>query len=281
MKWEEFLDRCVPGARSSFIKAKALAEAKTLAEEAKYQVGKAGIKVLDAFAIRLATPNKTRGKTFFARFVVPNKLHFCFDRLVEERGFSERKKQELIGYLRDEGFWERDARGGAEEVEGFMNEDALEIFQYVLDEVAAELNLVSAGSRRPGARGGPGEGEAHRILKEYIWENPLSVGINLKGARAEIERNLPSGDKIDVSFENRTSWIGVEAKSDQSSEDDIRRGLYQCVKYRAVIEAYCAVEGIERNIRVLLALGGPFPQSLLREKNVLGIEVIDEIAVPS
>ena len=160
---------------------------------------------------------------------------------------------------------------------GVLNEAALDIFEYVLDEVAAELKLGSAGSRRPGARGGTGEGTSHKTLKEYIRANPLSVGIKLKGTKAEIEKNLPSGDRIDVSFENRTFWIGVEAKSDQSDEEDIRRGLYQCVKYRTVMEAVCAVEGIKRNIRVLLALGGPFPQSLVHEKTVLNIEVRDEI----
>lgn len=137
------------------------------------------------------------------------------------------------------------------------------------------------GSRRPGVRGGIGEGAAHRTLKEYIRDNPLSVGIKRKGAKAETEKDLPSGDRIDVFFENGTSWVGVEVKSEQSSEDDIRRGLYQCVKYRAVMEADCAVRNIEKNIRVLLALGGPFPQSLLREKTVLDIEVRDEMTVPN
>ena len=132
-------------------------------------------------------------------------------------------------------------------------------------------------SRRPGARGGAGEGVAHRTLKEYIRDNPLSVGIDLKRAKSETESKLPSGDFIDVFFENSTSWIGVEVKTDQSSEDDIRRGLYQCVKYRAVMEADCSVRGIERNIRVLLALGGLFPRSLLKEKTVLDIEVRDRL----
>lgn len=136
-------------------------------------------------------------------------------------------------------------------------------------------------SRRSGVRGGAGEGDAHRTLKEYIRDNPLSVGVNLKRAKVETEKDLPSGDRIDVFFENRTFWTGVEVKSEQSSEDDVRRGLYQCVKYRAVMEADCAVRGIKRNIQVLLALGGPFPQSLRREKTVLDIAVIDEITGPS
>ena len=198
--WEEFLKKCDSEVRRYFGKAK------TLAEKAGYQVEEANIE--DAFAIRLFTPNQTPVQTFFARLAAPNKLHFCFDRLVKKRGFSNRKKQGLIGYLQDKGF-ERNLRRGAEEVVGVLNEAALDIFEYVLDEVAAELKLGSAGSRRPGARGGTGEGTSHKTLKEYIRANPLSVGIKLKGTKAEIEKNLPSGDRIDVSFENRTFWIGV------------------------------------------------------------------------
>ena len=270
-KWQEFLAHCDSEARPYF------EEAKLLARETGYQVGEAGRAKKGgppAFAIRFYTPNQKPKQTFFSILAAPNKLLFCFDDLVQKRDFSERKKQELLGYLRNEGVCT-----GAEEVERVMDESALGIFECVLDAVAGELKLrpTSAESQRPEPRGGPGEGEAHRTLKEHICGNPLSVGVDLKGAKAETEKNLPSGDTIDVFFENRTSWIGVEVKSDQSGENDIRRGLYQCIKYRAVMEAVCAVRGMKKNIRILLALGGPFPQSLHREKTVLGIEVIDEL----
>ena len=154
-KWEEFLKKCHPAVRLYF------REAKTLAGKAGYKVGKAGITIPEAFAIRLVTPNQKHEKTFFSRLAAPNKLHFCFDDLVKKREFSQRKKQELLRYLRDEGFWDRNAYRGAEEVERVMDQAALDIFQYVLDEVAAELKLGNAGSRRPGARGGTGVDTVH------------------------------------------------------------------------------------------------------------------------
>ena len=122
-----------------------------------------------------------------------------------------------------------------------------------------------------------GEGEQHKKLKLYISNNPSSVGVNLKGLKAETEKGLPSGDSIDVSFENNGHWIGVEVKSAISDDLDILRGLYQCVKYQAVMESYLSVLDVEKNIRVILALGCKLPHTLVPVKNILGIEIVEAI----
>ncbi len=164
-KWEEFLEKCHPAVRQYFRAAKTLAEEKPLAGKARYEVGKAGIKTPEAFAIRLVTvtSNQKHTKTFFSRLAVPNKVHFCFDDLVKKRKFGERKKRELLRYLRHQGFWDRNAHGEAEEVERVMDEAALDIFQYVFDAVTAELKLGNAGSRRPRVRGGVGVDTVHGV----------------------------------------------------------------------------------------------------------------------
>lgn len=279
MNWEEFLELCDSEVRPHFRKAETLVKeaAKSLPGKAGYEVGEAGISRTYACAIRFITPNQRPGQTFFARLAAPNKLHFCFDRLVEKRNFDPQKRQEIIGYLRNNGFSKNGAPG---EMERVMDEAALDIFKHVLHEVTVELKQVNDGSRRSRGRGGAGEGAAHKTLKQYIQDNPLSVGVRLRGANAEVERKFPSNDTIDVFFENATTWIGVEVKSDQSDEDDIRRGLYQCVKYQALMEAECSVKDIKRNIRVLLALGGRLPRSLLREKTILDIEVREGVTIP-
>lgn len=87
-------------------------------------------------------------------------------------------------------------------------------------------------------KGAGGEGEQHKKLKLHIRNNPSCVGVNLKGMKSETEKGLPSGDSIDVFFENKKHWVGVEVKSEISDELDILRGLYQCVKYQAVMESY-------------------------------------------
>ena len=66
---------------------------------------------------------------------------------------------------------------------------------------------------------------------------------------------LPSGDTIDVLFRNGLDWIAVEVKSSLSNSLDITRGLFQCVKYRAVIEAVQATRNLEQNARAILGAG--------------------------
>ncbi len=122
-----------------------------------------------------------------------------------------------------------------------------------------------------------GEGEQHKKLKLYIKENPNCVKVKLTELEAETEKGLPSGDSIDVFFENAKHWVGVEVKSEISREENICRGLYQCVKYQAVMEADLLTSNKDTKVRVILALGGSFPSSLIHIKNTLGIEVIDKI----
>ncbi len=97
-------------------------------------------------------------------------------------------------------------------------------------------------------RGG-GESEAHRSFKEFVATNPKTVGLS-KLARSTMEYCLPSGDRIDVLFEPPSEAVGVEVKAAVSDVADIARGLFQCIKYRAVLEAYLASRG-ERAERAL------------------------------
>ncbi len=62
-----------------------------------------------------------------------------------------------------------------------------------------------------------------------------------------------------------------------SGEADIVRGLFQCVKYRAVLEAQHASEGLPQSARAILALGAKLPSKLQALKNVLGVEMVDEV----
>ena len=125
---------------------------------------------------------------------------------------------------------------------------------------------------------GGGEGECHKNLKLYIAANPHIIGIFQK-LKSSIEYPLPSGDSIDVSFENEIVWIGVEVKSIKSSDHDILRGLYQCVKYNAVMEAFLNAIGIEKDVEVILVFEGSFPEKLVPIKNALGVKVIDNISI--
>jgi len=127
--------------------------------------------------------------------------------------------------------------------------------------------------------GGSGESEEHKRLKEYISRSPLVLGLNLTLGKGEIEHEFPSADAVDVLFIRGQKWIGIEVKAKNSPLEDIARGIYQCVKYRALIEAQQMVEQKRPNAEVYLALGAKFPKDLIGLRNTLGINVIDNITV--
>lgn len=131
--------------------------------------------------------------------------------------------------------------------------------------------------RASGGFGG-GESESHKELKEYIARNPKIIGLGAKTKLGTTEYPLPSGDSLDVSFNGKAMWVAAEVKSSISPEADIIRGLFQCVKYRAVMEAVLLSEARPQNARALLVLESGFPQSLISLRNVLGVEVFENIS---
>lgn len=132
----------------------------------------------------------------------------------------------------------------------------------------AEL-LAASDAGRTG-----GESENHRNLKNYIAANPHSVGLPKSTPKGSTEVAIPSGDTLDVSFELAKQWVAVEVKSEISDVADIRRGMFQCVKYQAVLEAVLSVLGQPQNVRVVLALANPLPEELLPVKSALSIETV-------
>lgn len=126
---------------------------------------------------------------------------------------------------------------------------------------------------------GHGESEEHRRLKEYIARNPKSVDLPKVSADGEMEYRLPSGDSVDVVFKSRKRHTAVEVKSSRSDQNDLARGLFQCVKYRVILEAWRNVKGESHECRALLAIEGKFPKELISKRNVLGVQVIDNIRI--
>ena len=87
--------------------------------------------------------------------------------------------------------------------------------------------------------GGQAESTEHKKLKEYVRTHPQCIGGAPRQHIAEKEKLLLSGDKVDVFFEMDHVGHLVEVKSIRSTEPDLRRGVYQCIKYRAVFRAQC------------------------------------------
>ncbi len=119
-----------------------------------------------------------------------------------------------------------------------------------------------------------GEGEGHRRLKEHVAAHPGLLGLHA-AAESEMELPLPSGDVVDVLFRAPGCWHVAKVKPATSGEPDLLRGLFQCVKYRAVIEAWQATLIVPPSARAVLILEGELPRALTPVKNVLGVEVVE------
>jgi hypothetical protein len=129
----------------------------------------------------------------------------------------------------------------------------------------------------PSGKGQGGEGERHRALKLFVARCPSVIGLPGSTPTGRVESPLPSGDSLDVFFAHGSTWIAAEVKTALSPEADLIRGLFQCIKYRAVMEAMQAAEGRPRAARAILVLEARLPPSLVPLRNTLGVEVCEEV----
>ncbi len=128
-----------------------------------------------------------------------------------------------------------------------------------------------------GGHGGPAESPEHKALKAYVLHNPLCVGVPATPDDSKDEFMLLSGDEVDVFFETRDAAYLVEVKSVRSNERDFERGVYQCVKYRAVFEAQRASLTPNLRIQAILALEEKPPQSIktLAKNNGVRVKIVE------
>ncbi len=89
--------------------------------------------------------------------------------------------------------------------------------------------------------GGQAESEEHKSLKNYIYTHPKLVGIKVRPDYAIVEKRLLSYDEVDVFFQVGLRVFLIEVKSIRSNTADLVRGVYQCIKYRAVFMAQCKI----------------------------------------
>ena len=111
-------------------------------------------------------------------------------------------------------------------------------WDWVLDQLGLEPAKIiteeelQSKIKKMGGHGG--EGEDHKNLKYYIFEHPESLGIKDVVEKA-VEFKLPSGDQLDVYFVRKNGdRVAVEVKPASSPDEDMMRGMFQCVKYKAV-----------------------------------------------
>lgn len=127
---------------------------------------------------------------------------------------------------------------------------------------------------------GKGEGLEHKAIKEYIANHPESIGIKKKVVYKETEQPLPSGDQLDVYFEFRNgNRMAVEVKPSTSPNEDVFRGILQCVKYQSVMDALRSVEYGNYENDTRLVIGGKMSEANKKLANDLGIVFIEEFKI--
>lgn len=123
--------------------------------------------------------------------------------------------------------------------------------------------------------GSGGEGKEHKALKEYVATHPKAVGISGVNT-VDTEYVLPSGDRLDVLFVLKDGGcVAVEVKPSTSPDEDVSRGVFQCVKYKAVLEAVKAVRYGNYEVETLLVCGGEMSGQNKQLAEDLGIQFIE------
>ena len=161
-----------------------------------------------------------------------------------------------------------------------INEKALNYqkWDWVLDQLGLQPSKIITEQELEAisVHGGGGEGKEHKAIKEYVYKHPESLGIT-GVIRKETEHPLPSGDRLDVYFETSDSRYAIEVKPSTSPDDDITRGIFQCVKYKAVMEAVRKVEYGRYTISTLLIVAGSMSNRNKQLAEALEIKSIEHL----
>ena len=121
------------------------------------------------------------------------------------------------------------------------------------------------------------ESQEHKSLKEYIAKHPEKVGLSKNNKKGTIEYIFASGDKADIVFETKHGFLGVEVKSIKSNDADLNRGIFQAIKYQALLRAEQKALDSAPNARAVLVTERELPLALQNLADRLGIEIFQVI----
>lgn len=91
--------------------------------------------------------------------------------------------------------------------------------------------------KHKGRRGKGGEGRHHQKLRHWVFDNPKEISPKMRVMDKDMEFPLLSGDRVDVVYHAPMTVLAIEVKPKFCGKGEFVRGIYQCVKYRAVLEA--------------------------------------------
>lgn len=163
-----------------------------------------------------------------------------------------------------------------------INEQAYkyEKWDWVLDQLGLQPSIIITEQELESisVHCSGGEGKEHKAIKEYVYKHPESLGIT-SVIRKETEHPLPSGDRLDVYFETSDSRYAIEVKPSTSPDDDIIRGIFQCVKYKAILEAMRKLEYGRYAISTLLVVAGSMSDRNKLLAEALEIKYVEHLKI--
>ncbi|WP_047454632.1 hypothetical protein [Rhizobium rhizogenes] len=162
--------------------------------------------------------------------------------------FKERRLDEDDAKTRFPSLWQHSFERAAGEVYKVSATEWSDLYWKVFDAPLEEAAIENdredrkRGTEKDGIQtgrnyGSAGEGPFHKALRLWVKDNPGLVENAFGEATTDTEVDLDSGDRIDVVYKLIDRTIVVEVKSRISNNLDLRRGVYQCIKYRAVRQA--------------------------------------------
>ena len=135
---------------------------------------------------------------------------------------------------------------------------------------------------KAGSYGSGGEGEEHKAIKKFIMEHPSTVNKTWKVIQSSTEELLPSGDRLDVFFVLKDGdHIAIEVKPSTSPDSDITRGLFQCIKYKVVMDAARALDNGQYENEAMLVIAGKMSEANKLLANDLHVHYIEQYKMES
>ncbi len=136
-----------------------------------------------------------------------------------------------------------------------------------------QTDVTPKKPRKGGWSTGP-ETEAHKALKNWVAKNPRIIKSKISFQAGTTEWLFASSDRSDVMFEHSDGCVAVEVKALEASDAELERGIYQCVKYQALLRAELKAENKIPNGLAVLVTERPLPSELQNLADLLGVRVI-------
>jgi hypothetical protein len=143
----------------------------------------------------------------------------------------------------------------------------------------ADLDSDDSALTKFASQSGPkGKSPEHLQMQECIRVNPRLVLPKLQGdvESSSCEYIFWSLDRADVVTKTSEEWVGFEVKPSTAPFEELKKGIFQVIKYRALLSADLLSRGKICRSRCVLVIGGSLPKELRMLAARFGIEVFEK-----